>query len=121
MNNDYLIKLTISLLTNNMSMTDEMFDKFENGYFRNYTLKPNRSLVPRPPHFGAIKYYENGIWLKRKYRYKYWELWFIQSGELLVKFDLNENTNCKKFERKREKFFKDKILYLQNYRKKELV
>ena len=79
-------------------MQDDMFKKFDNGYYRNYTLKRIRSLVPRPPHFGAVKFYEKkSKLLKRKFRYKYWELWFIQTGELLVEFEMNVNTNCKGF------------------------
>ena len=101
-------------------MRDKMFEKFDNGYYRNYSLKPIRSLVPRPPHFGAVKYYENGGMLKREFRYKYWELWYIQSGELLVKFERDKETRCQSFEKKRQKYFNDKIHYLQNRRQKQL-
>ena len=84
--NQYIVMLKLHLLTNQKPMKQFMFQKLENGNFRNYMEPKIRSLIPRPSHFGPIKCYVNGR-LDRKWRRKYWELWYIQSGELIVKFE----------------------------------
>ena len=117
--NEHIIKLRIHLLSNQKPMTKEMFRKSSNGSFVNHINPSIRSLVPRPQHFGPIKFYVNGH-LDRKWRYKYWELWFVETGEQTVEFEYDAKTEHQSFEKLRKRYFDDKMRYLRNYRNKEL-
>ena len=96
-----------------------MFVRSENGNYKHYRSTNVRSLVPRPPHFGPVKFYKNGR-LDRKWRYKYWELWFIETGEQLFWFRKNEESRYDGFEEKVWRFFWRKMEYLKKQRNKEL-
>ena len=63
----YITNLKIHLLTNQIPMKTNLFNKWDNGIFKNYHSTKIRSLIPRPPHFGPVKYYVNGR-LDKKWR-----------------------------------------------------
>ena len=117
-NNMYLTRLKASVASEGKMLEEWMVMRNDVNYNK-WTMECNiKPIVPRPPHFGKIKYYKGGK-LMRRWSYKYSELWFIQTGEKLIEFD-KKGDEDDSWNIVLERVFKKKWNYLKYLRKKEL-
>ena len=114
----YLTRLKASLASQGKMMKNWMVMRNDGNYNKWPMECKVKPIVPRPPHFGKIKYYKGGK-LMRKWSYKYSELWFIQTGEKLVEFE-KKGGEFDSWNIVLERVFVKKWNYLEYLRKKEL-